>query len=101
MRGPGIPAPLLPLFSDPSHRLGRDLLVEPHARDGNFSAIRTPRYLYAEYWNGERELYDLSVDRHQLESRHDDPAYAAVQAELANRLARLRTCAGETCRTRP
>jgi N-acetylglucosamine-6-sulfatase len=92
---------LLPLFSDPTLRLRRDLLVERMPGDGNFAAIRTPRYLYAEYWNGERELYDLALDRHELESRHDRPAYAAIQADLALRLARLRTCAGETCWTRP
>jgi N-acetylglucosamine-6-sulfatase len=92
---------LLPLFGDPALRLGRDLLVERMPGDGNFSAIRTPRYLYAEHWNGERELYDLARDPHELQSRHDDPAYVAIQADLAARLARLRTCAGETCRTRP
>jgi N-acetylglucosamine-6-sulfatase len=92
---------LLPLFGDPTLRLQRDLLVERTPGDGNFAAIRTPRYLYAEYWNGERELYDLRLDRHELASRHDDPVYASVKADLANRLARLRTCTGETCRTRP
>jgi N-acetylglucosamine-6-sulfatase len=92
---------LLPLFGDPALRLGRDLLVERMPGDGNFSAIRTPRYLYAEHWNGERELYDLARDPHELQSRHADPAYAAIQADLAARLARLRTCTGETCRTRP
>jgi arylsulfatase A-like enzyme len=92
---------LFPLFADPTLRLGRDLLVERMPGDGNFSAIRTPRYLYAEYWNGERELYDLARDPHELASRHADPAYAAIQADLAARLARLRVCAGETCRTRP
>jgi N-acetylglucosamine-6-sulfatase len=69
--------------------------------DGNFSAIRTPRYHYAEHWNGERELYDLARDPHELQSRHGDPSYASIQADLAARLARLRVCAGETCRTRP
>jgi N-acetylglucosamine-6-sulfatase len=92
---------LLPLFADPTLRVRRDLLIERTPGDGNFSAIRTPRYLYAEYWNGERELYDLDRDPHELQSRHGDPSYASIQADLAARLARLRICTGETCRTRP
>ena len=63
--------------------------------------MRAPHYLYAEYGNGERELYDLARDPYELQSRHADPAYAAVKADLALRLAHLRTCSGATCRTRP
>ncbi len=60
--------------------------------------MRTARYVYAEYTSGERELYDLRRDPYQLASKHADPAYAAVRAQLAARLARLRSCAGATCR---
>jgi N-acetylglucosamine-6-sulfatase len=79
----------------------RDLLIErgpegPAA--GQFTAIRTRQYLYAEYANGEQELYDLARDPDELDSRHADPAYASVKAGLAARLARLRTCAGPSCR---
>jgi hypothetical protein len=45
------------------------------------------------------ELYDLQVDPYELQSVHDDTAYAAVQAALADRLHALETCAGESCRT--
>jgi arylsulfatase A-like enzyme len=48
-------------------------------------------YTWVEYETGERELYDLAVDPHQLESRHDDPQYAAIRAELSARTAALRT----------
>jgi N-acetylglucosamine-6-sulfatase len=92
---------LLPLLQDPTMRLGRDLLVERKPGTGDFSAIRTARYMYAEYWNGERELYDLAKDPYELRSRDTDPAYDLVEQDLAARLAWLRTCAGETCRTRP
>jgi len=47
-------------------------------------------YTWVEYETGERELYDLNVDPWQLESRHDDPAYAALRAELSARTAALR-----------
>ena len=79
----------------------RAILIERGAgRDDAhvFQAIRTTRYVYAEYANGERELYDLVRDPNQLDSRHADPAYAGVGAELAARLAVLRSCAGAACR---
>lgn len=92
---------LLPLFGNPGMSLGRDLLVERGPGAGTFTAVRTAGYLYAEYGNDERELYDLGRDPFQLTSRHRDPAYAAVRADLAERLAHLRTCSGLSCRTRP
>jgi hypothetical protein len=57
--------------------------------------------MYAEYATGERELYDLNRDPFELESRHEDPAYAGVRNKLAGRLDALRTCAGASCRARP
>jgi arylsulfatase A-like enzyme len=92
---------LLPLLRNPSMPLGRDLLIERGPGEGDFRAVRAPRYLYAEYANGERELYDLRRDPFQLRSRHRDPDYAAVRRDLAARLAWLRDCAGLQCRTRP
>ena len=55
---------------------GRDLLVEGGGVPGRgeFDALRTYRYLYAEYTTGERELYDLERDPYELQSRHADPA---------------------------
>ena len=50
--------------------------------------------MYAEHDTGEKELYDLQKDPFELQSRHDDPAYASVKAELAKRLEALRDCAG-------
>ncbi len=75
----------------------RNLLVETGPRtDGSrwYTAVRTPRFLYAEYSSGEKELYDHNNDPYQLRSRHADPAYAAAMGMLATELARLRTCAG-------
>jgi arylsulfatase A-like enzyme len=97
---------LLPLFSDPGLEWGRDILLERGPGQGylgarQYTGIHTPRYVYVEYRNGERELYDLANDPDELKSRHDDPAYAGIQSELARRLAVLRDCAGPSCRVGP
>ncbi|MBI2238771.1 MAG: sulfatase [Actinobacteria bacterium] len=57
--------------------------------------VRTEDLSYVEYATGERELYDLTgtagpPDPFQLDDRADDPAYAALRAELAALLERLR-----------
>ena len=57
----------------------------------SFEAIRTERYMYAEYDTGEKELYDLQKDPWELQSRDGSPAYASVQAQLADDLHRLQT----------
>ena len=36
--------------------------------------------MYAEHNTGEKELYDLEKDPFELQSRHNDPAYASVKA---------------------
>jgi N-acetylglucosamine-6-sulfatase len=95
---------LLPLAEDTGRRTGRDILIERGPGGNNqqiFTALRTPRYLYAEYSNGERELYDLVRDPHQLTSLHADPGHQRLRARLAARLARLRSCAGAVCRSTP
>jgi N-acetylglucosamine-6-sulfatase len=43
------------------------------------------------------ELYDNHRDPYQLESRHDDAAYAATRKELAGLVEHLRGCAGRAC----
>ena len=89
---------LLPIAQGRRGLPERGLLIEGGNGSNGFVALRTSRYLYAEYVSGERELYDLAVDPDELQSRHADPAYAAVRAELAGRLATLRACAGAACR---
>ena len=42
-------------------------------------------------------FYDLKVDPWEMESKHNDPAYAAVKAKLAAALAKLETCKGVGC----
>jgi arylsulfatase A-like enzyme len=92
---------LLRLWQDGGLELGRDLLVDNTPGAGHFDAIRSRNYLYAEYQNGDRELYDLQKDPYELQSQHANPAYTEVENALAGRLRNLVTCAGATCRARP
>jgi N-acetylglucosamine-6-sulfatase len=78
-----------------------DIVVEGGPFDKpsqEFTGLRTPRYQFSVYGNGEQELYDLEADPYELENRAGDPAYAEVRAELAERLERLRFCSGVSCR---
>jgi N-acetylglucosamine-6-sulfatase len=92
---------LLRYWRDGGLELGRDLLVDNTPGSGHFDAIRSRNYLYAEYQNGDRELYDLRKDPYELQSQHANPAYDAIKSALAARLHNLVTCAGATCRARP
>jgi N-acetylglucosamine-6-sulfatase len=92
---------LLPLAEHPERAHGRELLIE----QDSYVAVRNRRYVYAEYTAGdsagEVELYDLVADPYELVNQQANPAYAEVRAALAARLARLRGCVGESCRTKP
>jgi N-acetylglucosamine-6-sulfatase len=90
---------LVPLLHNPRLHWNRELLIESplHGRNQVFTAIRSDRYLYAEYENGERELYDLARDPYELTSLHAEPAYTATRKQLAKKLAALRRCRGESC----
>lgn len=95
---------LVPVLGAPAAGWDRDILHEfvsgsRGGGDPSFTAVRSPDDLvYVEHATGERELYDLRADPFQLDSRHDDPAYGSRRDALAERLAVLRTCRGETCR---
>jgi len=106
----------LPLLADPDQAWRENFLIERRQLEaqyvhlaeqvgmtGNldeaaqFDAIRTAEWIYVEYGTGERELYDLARDPHQLDNVVED-ADPAVVAALAARLQELRTCAGDECR---
>jgi hypothetical protein len=77
----------------------RHIMVEDSPRGAAatiFWSIRKGKYVYTEYANGDRELYDLGVDSAQIASRHASPAYAGVRTRLAKRLAAMKTCRGPT-----
>jgi arylsulfatase A-like enzyme len=95
---------LVPLFRDRGLEWGRDVLLEAGADGGGgipFEGLRTDGFVYLEYANGDRELYDLAKDPDELQSVHADPAYVEVRDELARRLAALRVCAGAACHAGP
>lgn len=71
--------------------------ADPAGTTPGFQALRTREYHYVEYVTGERELYDLRADPHELESLHAT-ADATLLTQLASALAALRRCAGASCR---
>jgi N-acetylglucosamine-6-sulfatase len=93
--------PLQGMGAKPGRELGREFSIESNA----YSGIRTERYIYLEYTSGQnagfQELYDLQADPFELQNVAASPAYAAVRPALAARLARVRTCTGESCRLSP
>ena len=95
---------LVPLLRDPTilwrnsfqiQRLG--LEGDEQDTDGNMLAIRTARYTYATYHNGERELYDLKRDPYQLQNIEPTADRALIGA-LKNRLNQLSVCRAQGCR---
>ena len=92
---------LFPLARDSGLEPGRDLLIDNSPGTGHFDAIRTQNFKYVEYANGDRELYDLLRDPHELQSVHNVPRYASVRALLAARLRQLVGCKGAACRVKP
>ncbi len=101
---------LVPLLANPSARLRTGVLTESLGdtafNDPDFQAFKTPNYyalrtekwLYVEYKNGVRELFNLQKDRAEIDNVVDSTP-AAVVAELSSHLKALATCTGETCRT--
>jgi N-acetylglucosamine-6-sulfatase len=92
---------LLDLAEEPKRELGREILIETTT----YTAIRNARFKYVEHSAGVSagavELYDLRNDPFELQSQHANPAFAPLREQLAARLAALRDCAGDGCRTKP
>jgi N-acetylglucosamine-6-sulfatase len=95
---------LMPLLEDPSAPWRNSFLVQrlglesdERLEPANALAIRTERYTYIAYNNGEREMYDLGRDPDQLQSIEPTADQAVIDA-LAGRLTELRACEGQRCR---
>lgn len=74
------------------------LLEKRHkTREGQsfFGILTREPKKYVEYRNGERELYDLGEDPHELRNIYS----GRPPADLKARLEDLRRCAGATCRS--
>jgi uncharacterized repeat protein (TIGR01451 family) len=93
---PGLPVnglSLVPLLNNPATPWRDAVLLENLSgaeADMNYSAVRSDRYLYAEYTNGDHELYDLVTDPFQLDNAVNNPAYASVVASLQLKLQQLK-----------
>ena len=91
---PGLPQngrSLIPLLTNTATSWNDEAFIEAHDRlSRTFDGIRVPGWTYAEYGNGDKELYDLNADPYQLENKANHPAYQAIQAELAQRMRALK-----------
>jgi N-acetylglucosamine-6-sulfatase len=97
---------LLPLLQGTNASWRHGVLIENLAGRGegkpNYYRIVTydpdgSHYKYIEHDNGEKELYDLNADPYELES-FDETADPALLENFSSRLARLKVCAGDSCR---
>ncbi|QIN85021.1 sulfatase-like hydrolase/transferase [Rubrobacter tropicus] len=86
-----------PLSGDPAPDGGRRAPPSGDWGRPGFEAVRTGDRLYVEYATGERELYDLKEDPHQLNNRYGRTDPGALR-RLEGRLAALRDCSGAGCR---
>jgi N-acetylglucosamine-6-sulfatase len=59
--------------------------------------IRTARYFYVKYSNGERELFDLAKDPNELHSVAADPKYHTARVALDKAWNAFRECDGVEC----
>ncbi len=97
-----------PFLSAASPASWRSAFLVEHRRSANegpyarlvtdYDAVRTADHLYVEYGTGEKELYNLDNDPHELNSIHRT-AGADLKRQLASRLDDLRGCAAEGCRS--
>jgi N-acetylglucosamine-6-sulfatase len=65
----------------------------------SFLALRTGNRLYVEYVTGERELYDLANDPHQLRNLALESEYAAEVDRFHVWLDAFRACSKRACRS--
>ena len=112
---------LVPFWRDTSRRTNRPILLEsfinatdingdgvPDRAPGagasisapveNYLGVRLGPYMYVEYETGDRELYDLAKDPHELNSRHKSRRYDRIQAFLRRQIQRLEGCVGPECK---
>lgn len=91
---------LLPLATGTGTTTRQTILIEGSGRpeyDAIFDTSTGRELKYIEYDTGERELYDLDADPHELQSIHQS-ADPALVSDLSVKLAAMKACSGSTCR---
>ncbi len=91
------PAPLLDVEppSATERRRARALFDPDDPRTS--IGLRTPRYSFSLYANGEAELYDLRHDPAQLENIYGTRGHARLERTLTRQWRRYRDCRGSDC----
>lgn len=78
---------LKPLLENPDTVVHESFLIETYNNENNPKgvdyAIRTKNYMYNELFSGERELYDLGKDPHELVNVAKNHQYGAVIKQLS------------------
>ena len=76
---------LKPLLDNPSAAWDRPAYTVAYSKANLGVAVRTAKYRYAEYADGKNGamLFDEAADPNELTNRIDDPALAAVRADLS------------------
>jgi hypothetical protein len=67
-------------------------------RAPGYLAVRTNRYLFTAYANGQSELYDMKRDPAQMQNVAANRRYTYVRRWLTDLLDQLSRCSGEACR---
>ena len=80
----------------PPREIRDEMLLNRGAQIPDYDAVRTARYLYAEYANGDRELYDLKVDPDEIHNLAG--TRPELERTLARRVVQLRSCGATGCR---
>ncbi len=105
---------MYPYARDPSLRSNRPILFESFVEGSgpggggarasraaprkDYYGIRLGPYKYIEWHDGEKELYDLLRDPHELRNQAGNPQFFGVRGFLHDELLRLETCADDGCR---
>ena len=83
--------------SEVTHRSADSKVLRRSHGVPDYDAVRTTRWLYVEYADGQKELYDLRADPDEQENLAG-AGHVSVEATLHRRLVALQQCAGASCR---
>ena len=94
---------LVPLLNEPQGKWDEHAFtVAGNAKRLSGIAVRTGRYRYAEYEDGQAMLFDHETDPHELKNLADDPDLVEVKTQHAELIKRFRRDhAGDTAVTAP